>query len=449
MSEVDKMNSLGFQVLNFVTDTGNTLSNMFLQSLRLAADRDPAARSLFKELNGNKNLDIVYCSKEDSKILADKIRDQGIPCVAGSHNVRDKLTKAISEKSFVIFPEEELEQVRGVINNFRYEQNYGAISTEELVYTGSAIKCISDLDYNQTKLYIEHAEKLGIGINVKPITEEKCNVYYAEKDAIALDSIKRTVSLELSGKAGESLIKQLAYENDNYNRITSRVLTDKEDFEITDLDNRRLSVNYSGATFYDKGNAIHLDRNSKTFNDDICKAISTMKNPVDLTLLEFQQQQYYNKSKKKEFLYMKDKEHGRPELTKEEYDAVKKMIDRHQLYEKKISLENPVQQLYEYSYTNDEMRMATFENYEEMNKTDIKQDIIEEEKSFNDEDKELFKEADNSYKDIKEIYIEADALKTQDEMDEFFRETDLDKNIIDLDMNGIDDRLEEIELEDY
>lgn len=448
MNEVDKSTSLGFQALNFATDTANILSNVFLQSLRLASERDPAARLLFKELHGNKNLDIVYCSKEDSKILAERIKDQGIPCVAGSHNIRDRLTKSVSEKSFVIFPENELEHVRGVINNFRYEQNYGAISTEELIYTGSAIKCINDLDYNQAKLYMEHAERLGIGINMKPITEDKYNVYYAEKDAIALDSIKRTVSIELSGKAGESLAKQLAYENDNYNRITSRVLTDKEDFEVTDLENRRLSVNYSGATFYDKGNTVHLDRNSQTFNDDICKVISTMKNPVDLTLLDFQQQQYYDKGKKKEFLYTKDKEHGRPELTKEEYDAVKRMIDRHQLYEQKISLENPVQQLYEYSYTNNEMRMATFENYEEMNKTDIKEDIIEEEKSFNEEDKALFDEADSSYKDIKEVYIEPDSLRTQDEMDEFFRETDMDKNIFDLDMNGIDDRYEEIELED-
>ena len=460
MGEVDKINSMGFQVLNFATDALNTLSTInkdisetLYHALKPMSERDEAAKLLLKALEKKKNLNISYCSKEVSKLLEMRIKEQGVPCMAGTHIVRDNLTKEAEEKSFIIFPEENLPIVRAEINHFRLENNKGLISTEELVHTGRALKAIYGLSYDEAKLYAEHCKDLGLQFNLKEKEENEFTLVYTDNDSQALDSIKMTVAIELSGEAGKALKKQLAYEEEKYRKLSSEVINFEKEMEIVDLENHRLSVSRNKVRYYDNGKQIELDKKSPSFNEDICKALSLMKNPVDLTIEEFQKQQYLDKTKKKEFLYQKDKEHGRPELTKNEFIAVSKMIKHHSLYEKKIAMENPVQKLYEYSYTNDEMRMATFESFEKSNKLEKNEQITEEIKSFDENERELFKEAIDKYNEVDDQFIDSVEFASNSEIDDILLEGDIDRNAhddidyIDLDRNGVPDDWEHEELD--
>ena len=467
MSEVDKINNLGFQISNFAVDAMNTgatvakeiteeFSKAVYQLLKLHSERDEAARMLKKTMDNKKNLSYSYCSEDVSKIMAARIKEQGAPCIAGSHVVMDKKTHESEQKYFILYREEDLPIVRAEINHLRLEYNKGLISTEELVSTGKALKAINGLNYNEAKLYAEHCKDLGLQFTLKEKDENVYTLVYTADDYQALDSIKMTVALELSGEAGDALKKQLDYEEKKYKNLVSDVIKNDKEMEIVDLQNHRLSASSNKVRYYDNGKQIDLDRRSPSFNEDLCKVLSLMKNPVELTMEEFKKQQYLDKASKKEFLYQKDKEHGRPELTKNEFIAISKMIKHQSLYEKKIAMENPVQRLYEYSYTNDEMRMATFESFEKSNKLEKEEQITEEIKNFDENEKELFKEATEQYNQVDDQYIDAVEFASNSEIDNFILEDDIETerdifdntDYIDLDRNGIPDDLEDLELND-
>ena len=107
-----------------------------------------------------------------------------------------------------------------------------------------------------------------------------------------------------------------------------------------------------------------------------------MNGPVLLN--EQEKNEFDEQLDKKAYLVDAERRNGRPEYTADEYAAIKEMMAKRELYEMKLALLEPEQAVYDICLENDDMRLATFEEYNDINKAavlekaEIESELIEE-----------------------------------------------------------------------
>ena len=156
--------------------------------------------------------------------------------------------------------------------------------------------------------------------------------------------------------------------------------------------------------------------------------------PVKLMEKEYEQFQKLSEEEQLNVLIQKDRENGRPALTQQEYDAIRKMEDARTLYEQKLAQDNPSQEIYQYSYTNNEMRMAVFEEFEQIN-----QEAVHDKQALNNEDVEILDDARSQFRGY--TVEEPKMSVEQQEFSEAVLENDFDRMEKEF---GIDERWQDI-----
>lgn len=139
-------------------------------------------------------------------------------------------------------------------------------------------------------------------------------------------------------------------------------------YYLIDLDGNIACIKEEKVTFWEPGgqqiviNSDDLDR-----NETVRSMIGTMNNPAKFRQEEMEWYNNLTPQSKVNAVIGRDKESGRPDLTNEEIEAMRKMQDARELYEAKLAMDNPDLELYSYSYLNNEMKMAEFVEYEKIN----------------------------------------------------------------------------------
>lgn len=445
MADAERNLQYTVQVMNMGLQGANTLVNSVYQTLNYISNVDLDARALKKYVKNGGDLSVSICAPEHLKEISKRLELNGVTHISGKNH-------AMGGCGVLIFADVDSKTVDEVIANYKEEIENSGITDKSVLFNESDghIRKVKNLCMEEAMLFAAHAEEKGIHIAVEEPDKGSFNVLFREKDRLKIDNIKRTVSLESSGLAGKALYKQLQYENENSMRIYRKVL-DKEnsDFHVVSLDGACIHVQKDNV-IVERGASIKtIDKNDPSFASEVNFALCNMRNPIDMNDEKYHAyRDAFTRNEKKRILMEADKENGRPSYSKEELYAIKKMEESRKMYEWKLQQENPDQVLYEYSYTNEEMRPADFDQYEQFNF-----ESEHDRKERGKEDQVFFDEAAaryEGYADTPEImtyeqqhYSEEILDGRTPELYEEYQQT-MDEFNIDHDRNanGIDDRYE-------
>ncbi len=415
-----------FKMSNLFFNGTTSFMNVINALMEYASSTDPAVKTLRKYMDAGGHLDFTVCKPEYEKELSERFRDEGITYMQ---------TRSMANGGVDVFlyAESDRAKVKEILNDLRGEYGKSGITDHATMYAYAKgnVREIPNLNRDEAILFAEHAEKRNIKIlveepakdqfrvsfaekdsntvnrikadvaielilfaehaekrNIKILVEEPAKdqfrVSFAEKDSNTVNRIKADVAIELSGLAGQALRKQLHYENDKLVKILdmAKNYESKEPSFLIDLRGNEMKVEYSGVTYKGESGVITVENNEPDFEERVDELIMQMNGPVLLN--EQEKNEFDEQLDKKAYLVDAERRNGRPEYTADEYAAIKEMMAKRELYEMKLALLEPEQAVYDICLENDDMRLATFEEYNDINKAavlekaEIESELIEE-----------------------------------------------------------------------
>lgn len=364
--EVERSLDLFFKLTNIYIQGPTNVMDVVKEALKYF-DKDPAAKALKSYMKNGGQLDFSICLPQHAKEMSERLKDEGVIFLETS-------SMANGGVRMFVFADADKERVNKVLKEFRAEHAINGITDKStfLAYAeGNAIK-ISNLDFVDAKLIEEHSAKRGIQIMIEEPEKGKFSILYAQKDEKVMNRIKADTAIELSGLAGQALKKQIEYENENYMKIMRDASAWKYNrpFHIVDLAGNHMKADKYGVTYEGKEGRITIERNESDFNERLNELMIKMRGPVRLTEKEYEK--FQNTMNQKEFLIHADRNNGRPIYTKEEYSAIQEMIQKKELYELKLAMLEPDECKYEICIENEDMRMASFEELNDLNEQETK-----------------------------------------------------------------------------
>lgn len=368
-----------FKMSNLFFNGTTSFMNVINALMEYASSTDPAVKTLRKYMDAGGHLDFTVCKPEYEKELSERFRDEGITYMQ---------TRSMANGGVDVFlyAESDRAKVKEILNDLRGEYGKSGITDHATMYAYAKgnVREIPNLNRDEAILFAEHAEKRNIKILVEEPAKDQFRVSFAEKDSNTVNRIKADVAIELSGLAGQALRKQLHYENDKLVKILdmAKNYESKEPSFLIDLRGNEMKVEYSGVTYKGESGVITVENNEPDFEERVDELIMQMNGPVLLN--EQEKNEFDEQLDKKAYLVDAERRNGRPEYTADEYAAIKEMMAKRELYEMKLALLEPEQAVYDICLENDDMRLATFEEYNDINtaavleRAEIESELIEE-----------------------------------------------------------------------
>lgn len=362
--DVERNMDLSFKLTNLFLTGALTMTEVVLE-VGNYLNKDPSAKLLNKYVKNGGQLDFTVCQPKFEKELAERLKDAGVTFLQTSSMAKGGV-------NLFLYADYEREKVDRVLAEFRAEHSRDGIADRSVfyAYADGNVRQLSGLDNAQAMLVAEHAEKRGMKIIVDEPQKGVFNISYAGKDLEKMTRIKADVAIELAGEAGKALRKQLDYENRNVVRILNKINShaEKEPAHVVDLNGQKLEIDRYGVRYEGQESVITVDRNEENFKERANELLQRMRGPVLLT--DEKMKEFEKEPDKKAFLVKADRENGRPAYTADEYQAVREMMEKKELYELKLSMLNPDQAAYDICIENDDMRLATFEEFNDLNEVE-------------------------------------------------------------------------------
>lgn len=449
-SDVERNINMLFKTADLQIKAATTLMSV-VKDLFEYLSKDSDVKMLRKELDGkDSDLHFFVCKPEHMRELAGRLEQLGIPHVVSA-------SASLDGSGIILFSGKHKKEVEQIIAAFRAEHSLGGLTTKDVIYgkAENGVAQIEHLDHYETTIMIELAKKQGINVAVENIGKDDFTVIYDRNDKPIMDNIRMTTAIQVcSGVAYEALKKQMDYENDiSMKRAREAADYDKNQaYYLVDSNETKMKITADKISYQEKGGKeIVIDTDDFRRNEKIMTFVGAMDNPIKLTEEEYRKYENLSEKEKQEYRIQVDKEKGRPQLSQAEYEAIRKMEDSRILYEQKLALDNPEQEIYQYSYLNNEMRMETFAEFERIN-----QEAVHDRSALDNSDIELLDDARSQYRGYAERESKltyenqeyADALLEND-FDRLEKDFDLDDRwqtlINDRNANFIPDDLEDPE----
>lgn len=319
---------------------------------------------LNKHLKNGGKFEFLLCETKAAPELEMKLKREGVPYICSS-------VATIDGKKMFLYADKDARLVERVVNEYRCEHNKGGLHSKDIVYTyaNGDIHRIKGLDRYEATLFIEYAKQQGIFVAVEAPDRNTYQVVYASGDRHIMDNIKMTIAIQKTyPKAYHALKEQIDYEDQCKSDLISKAQKHETNVPLylVDFSGNYFIVTADKATYHEYGGAESvIDYMDYDRDEKIAAFISTMDNPRELNPLDFNKYEEAGIETKKDIVKAADL--GRPTLSLEEVEDIRKMLDERQLYELKLAQDNPEQEIYGYAYTNSEMRMASFEEMEQIN----------------------------------------------------------------------------------
>lgn len=420
--DVERNIDLSFKTCNLFL-SGMTTVFEVVEGLLEHCNRDPAAKLLEKHMKNGGNLDFTACKKELALELEEKFKNAGVIFLRTENLANGGV-------NLFVFSSKDREAVEKILNEFRAEHRESVVidNSTMAAYSNGCIRAISDLSYEEGILFTEHAEKRDIPLVIEEPKTGKYKVIYAEKDQEIINRIKANVAMELSGLPGTALRKQIIYEKEKAEYQTDLLLNYKESeiIYLVDLKGSQMEINNQKIVYQTKDSIFTVDRTESDFVERATALYLDMKGPV---LLSTEQKNMLDQEvNKKQFLVKEEKKQGRPSYTPEEYHAIREMMLKREMYEMKLAMAEPDQAVFDISLENDDMRLAAFEEFNDINERKV--NAMAEEV-----DENIFSEIHNrmnSYVDTPEMLDYEQIDFERDILDGVEHEFMSDKDIMDL-----------------
>lgn len=356
--EAERNLDMSFKLTNIFLNGSMLLTEVVSEILQYL-NKDPAAKMLNNYMKNGGQLDFTVCNERYAKELEERLKDNGVVFL--------RTSAANKGAEMFVYADIDREKVNEVVAEFRADHEKDGIVDRSVFYAYAEgnVRQMTGLDTAQAMLITEHAEKRDMKLMVSETQKGIFTIEFAAKDLSKMNRIRTETAIELSGVAGKALRKQLEYESQNVVEIINKTNRGKETFYVVDLDGKEIKSDEVGVTYKGPEGLITVEHTEESFEERANELLQRMRGPVHLT--EEQKHDFDMENNKKKFLVTADKENGRPSYTEEEYKAIREMAAKKELYEIKLSLLNPEQQVYDICIENDDMRLATFEEFNDIN----------------------------------------------------------------------------------
>lgn len=384
-STAEQSVDLLFKSSNLVLSTIDTTMNLVNKMLDyLQESKDPMIKAMRNYVKAGGKLEFVVCQPEYGKAYEETLKDAGV-------HFMQSVNTACGSVCVFIFPEKERMLVNDVLREFRAEYGKNGMVDHQVMqaYSQGRVREINHLTRNEASVFVERAEQSGIKVVISEPGKDRFKVTYAETDINIMNHIKADMAVEFSGEAGKALNKQLDYENENVVAHLDLIKNyeESEMLYLIDLKGNELQIDRDGVAFYDENGVFDIEKLDPKFNEKVNVLVMNMKNGVLLN--EEQRRAYEQCQDKKKFLVDLDHKNGRPQLTEREFQALRELSLKKELYEMKLAMVEPEQGVYDICLECDDMRLATFEELDDINEMKMNQEL---EPELLDEMKERFRQ---------------------------------------------------------
>ena len=289
---------------------------------------------------------------------------------AGVRYVREAGLTPNGEILFV-YAKDDRKEVNKDRGEFQKQISLGGITSKEALHylSGGNVHKIGGLNFYEASMMAEMARQNGVCISIDKTDHDKYQILYPKDNQREMDNIKMTVALQKADPIlYDAICKQLDYEN-NY---SMKILQDAMNHETPgarffgDIEGNRLIISREAVVFTAiDGASMTVSYKDPHREDKIAGLVGGMDNPRELSEDEFLK--YEGATPAGRITLIKEADKERPAYTQEELMEMKKFEENRVLYEEKLAHENPEQEIYQYSYLNNEMRMPAFEELEQIN----------------------------------------------------------------------------------
>lgn len=417
-SDVDRTISLLYKNTDLLLKATTTLTDVISAVLN-QINSDKSAKFLQNHLNNGGKCEYIECSKELEKELTQKLREEGVCFVKTA-------TATMDGKKIIVFPDYESSTVNRIVNEYLCEHNKGGLTSKELVNEISEghMRKVKDLNLHEAEMFIGMAKERGINVALEEPRQNKFNIVYAQKDEKIMSSIKMSAALLEAHPDVYKVFKRHVWKHEEHiKKITLRAIIKEDNIPIyfADKNGNTMIVTADKVTYREHGGVeAVIDYSDLKRNRKIQDYLVMMNHPVELSKTQFIE---YQKSslEQKENLVLKI-EPNNIKISDAELQEIKKMNDNRILYETKLAQDNPDQEIYIYSYLNNEMGMEEFKEYEKIN-----QEAVHDEKEANETDAPII------YDDARSLYRGfKDEVEIRDYKDERYAEAVMDMDLDEL-----------------
>lgn len=446
-SDVDR--SLNYIYKN--TDLGmravTTLSEIVYGLLNYL-DKERDAAFLKDYVNKGGKCSFIECSKEAADSIERQMKQQGIRFVSSG-------TTTMDGKRTIVFSDQDAQDVSRIVNRYRCDHSRGGIISKEQLSEmshGSLLK-VAGLDKYDAAMMTEIAKEQGISCSVESGKGESFNVIFNSADRDRVSNVKMTLALQKAHRnAYEGYKAQYDYEESLSREFSEKAAMHNTNVPLylADINGNTMVVTADKVTYTEYGGAeTVVDYSDSDRDTTVMQLVSSMDNPRPLSKEQYQKYIQSDLAGKKQMAIEADKRCGRPAFSQAQIEEIKEMEENQSLYEQKLAMDNPEQEVYSYSYLNNDMRMATFQEYEEINR-----EAVHDKKEFRETNvPEIYDDARSFYRgmrdELESVPIEeeqyADAVISNDldemeKLDEAFERDDFAIEMMnDLDANMLPD----------
>lgn len=368
-SDVDRTINLLFKSLDLSLRSATTLSEILYGALD-CFDKNRDAKFLNKHLKSNGKVAFIECSQEASRVITQKMKQKGI------RFVETELTSKSGAK-VIVFADRDAKDVDAIVNEYRCTRNKGGIISKEMLNAqsrGNMCK-IMGLDKYTAMLIATCAKNQGVNIAIENPDSGHYNIVYDRADRKEMQSVKMTAAIQKAHPdAFAGYQKQVDYEEKAVADVQGKVLGNKTGTPVyvADLNGNTMIATADKITYREHGGyETIIDYSDSNREGSINQFLMIMNNPRELTAEQFAAYERGSLMEKKMLLVEVDKQMGRPMYTEQEMTDMRKANDSRILYEQKLSMDNPEQELYAYSYLDNEMKMAAFQEFEKINRESV------------------------------------------------------------------------------
>lgn len=356
-----------------ITLKGVTTFMTVLATIGSWIDRNNEMSFLKEHMAAGGDVQTVLVDSDHLRTLEQNLDQQGVEYhVFNGANVNGQ--------SIVCFRDIDEHDVMKAAHAIRYQYRSGGTISKEMlsIESGDRMIKIPKLDWYEAKTLEGLAEQHRIHMYIEQKSEKTFDVYFSEDDRDMCEKMKRTLAIQTAHPdVRHAIKKQVDYETKNEKDLMYDAVKYEGSIPYYIVDAKggvmRVTedlVSYRG----NDGEEISVAYTDPLRETTIRNQIAGMSCPVKLDVQSYAD--YERSENPQRFLAEKDIENGRPKYSPKEQDAFKRLekikeIENRELMEEKLAMSNPNQEILEYSYMNNEMRMTTFQEFEQINEDAI------------------------------------------------------------------------------
>lgn len=429
--DVDRTINLFFQSTDVLLKGISTMG-MLVESTLDYFNKNTGNHALEKYIGKGGQLEMFRANSRCADAVEKELK------AAGVRYVREEGLTPNGEVLFAYAKDDrkDVERVRG---EFQKQITHGGLTSKEALHhlSGGNVHKITGLDFHEASIMSELAKREGICISVDRTGADQYRILYPKDNQKEMNNIKMTVAFQKADPVlYDAICKQLDYEsNCSMQILRDAVYHEKADARYYgDIEGNRMIVSREAVIFTGiGGESMTVSYKDPNREEKIAGLVGGMDNPRELSEGDFLK--YEGATPAGRMSLVREADAERPSYTQEELLEMKKFEENRQLYEAKLAQENPDQEIYQFSYLNNEMRMPSFEALEQINADaihDRREAIDASSPEFYDEARGLYlayrdEEPELSYED--EMFAEA---LLDNEIDRAAYENYIDKEMFDV-----------------